>query len=77
MSQLCEERQFLEVSQPVDFLLSSFEIDIPTSNTDIGGIENVVFERFDHCIRLVTYQDNYTETHRLDRLVKTWRLQRQ
>ena len=30
-------------SQPVDFLLSSFEIDIPTSNTDIGGIENVVF----------------------------------
>ena len=30
-------------SQPVDFLLSSFKIDIPTSNTDIGGIENVVF----------------------------------
>ena len=30
-------------SQPVDFLLSSFEIDIPTLNTDIGGIENVLF----------------------------------
>ena len=47
MSQLCKEEQFLEVwhipSQPVDFLLSSFEIDIPTSNTDIGGIKNVVF----------------------------------
>ena len=28
-------------SQPVDFLLSIFEIDIPISNTDIGGIENV------------------------------------
>ena len=30
-------------SQSVDFLLSSFEIYIPTSNTDIVGIENVAF----------------------------------
>ena len=26
------------------------------------------FERFDHCNSLVTYQDNYTETHRFDHL---------
>ena len=32
------------------------------------------FERFDHCKSLVTYQDNYTETHRFDHLVKTSRL---
>ena len=31
------------------------------------------FERFDHCKSLVTYQNNYTEAHRFDRLVRTWR----
>ena len=33
------------------------------------------FEKFDHCRSLVTYQDNYTEIPRFDRLVRTWRLQ--
>ena len=28
------------------------------------------FERFDLCKSLVTYKDNYTETHRFDHLVK-------
>ena len=28
------------------------------------------FERFDHCRSLVTYQDNYIETPRFDRLDK-------
>ena len=31
------------------------------------------FERFDHCKSLVTYQDNYTEIHRSDRLIRTQR----
>ena len=48
MSQLCKEGHIfrsltLIQSQPVDVLLSSFEIDIPTSNTDIGGTENVLY----------------------------------
>ena len=30
-------------SQPVDFLFSIFEIAIPTSSTNNGGIENVLF----------------------------------
>ena len=79
MSQLYKEGLFQRFSsntiQPVDFLLSIFEIDIPTSNTDTGELKMWYFERFDHCKSLVTYQDSYTETHRFDRPVRTWRLQ--
>ena len=74
MFQLYKEGRFFKIvilipSQSVDFLLSVSEIDIPASNTAIGGTEMWHFERFDHCRSLVNYQDSYTETPRFDRLV--------
>ena len=59
--------------QDVDFLLSIFEIDVILRTEIEKEFKIWHFERFDHCRSSVTYQDNYVDTPRFDRLIHNGR----